>query len=70
MKDKHGTNYRPRLVIAQWVDRPNDLPNVSPVEADEVWRGGATQASAKAPAEHVPPPASVAAPGPLTQTMF
>ena len=71
MKDRHGTNYRPKLVIAQWVERPNDLPNVSPVEADEVWRGGAAQThAAKAPAQHVPPPASVAASGPLTQTMF
>lgn len=71
MKDKHGTNYRPKLIIAQWVDRPNDLPNVSPVEADEVWRGGLAQTqAAKASAQHVPPPASVAASGLLTQTIF
>ena len=33
MKDRYGTNYRPTFTIAQWVDRPTDLPSVSPVEA-------------------------------------
>ena len=71
MKDKHGTNYRPKLVIAQWVERPNDLPDVIPVEADEVWRGSATQAPARSPAQHVPPPApAAAASAPLSETMF
>ena len=31
MKDRFGTNYRPAFAIVQWVDRPADLPNVSPV---------------------------------------
>ncbi len=74
MKDKHGTNYRPKLVIAQWVERPNDLPDVIPIEADEVWRGGATQAPARSPAQHVPPPATpapaAAASASLSETMF
>ena len=33
MKDRYGTNYRPIFIITHWVDRPADLPNVSPVAA-------------------------------------
>ena len=59
MKDRHGTNYRPIFKIVQWVERPTDLPNRSPVDAADVWRGGngAVPRAAKAPAQHVPPPA-------------
>ena len=28
MKDRYGTNYRPTLAIAKWVDRPAELPSV------------------------------------------
>ena len=42
MKDPHGTNYRPILTIVRWVDRPPELPNVSPVEASEIWQGPTT----------------------------
>jgi hypothetical protein len=27
MKDRHGTNYRPRMEIVDWVGRPDDLPD-------------------------------------------
>jgi hypothetical protein len=59
IKDRHGTNYRPVFKIVQWVERPADLPNRSPVDAADVWRGGngAVPSSTKAPAQHVPPPA-------------
>jgi hypothetical protein len=71
MKDRYGTNYRPTFQIAQWVDRPNELPNQSPVDAADVWRGsGATPATAKAPAQHVPPPAPKPAADPLSEAVF
>ncbi|MFN3349090.1 MAG: hypothetical protein ACK41X_09035 [Pseudorhodoplanes sp.] len=54
MKDKYGTNYRPRLEIVKWVDRPAELPDASPVDDADVWKGGAPAAAAKA--AHVPPP--------------
>jgi hypothetical protein len=47
MKDRYGTNYRPTFTITQWVDRPADLPNVSPVAAAEI-SGDSTTAPAKA----------------------
>ena len=40
MKDRYGTNYRPTFKIVQWVERPKELPNQSPVDAADVWRGG------------------------------
>lgn len=60
MKDRYGTNYRPVFKIAQWVERPKDLPNQSPVGAADIWNGAARSAPAAtkaAPAQHVPPPA-------------
>lgn len=57
MKDKYGTNYRPKLQIIKWAERPADLPDVSPVDKADVWKGGA---AAPKPA----PAASVAAPAP------
>jgi hypothetical protein len=53
MKDKFGTNYRPRLEIAKWADRPAELADASPVDDTDVWKGGAQNAS---PAQHVQPP--------------
>jgi hypothetical protein len=75
MKDRYGTNYRPAFKIAQWVERPKDLPNRSPVDAADVWNGASRSASAtaKAPAQHVPPPASApkpAAADPLSEALF
>jgi hypothetical protein len=59
MKDKHGTNYRPKLELVRWVDRPPQLPDASPVEPHEVWQGlGAAAPPRPAPA---PQPALVAA---------
>lgn len=62
MRDKHGTNYRPIFKISQWVDRPADLPDRSPVEPSEVWQGQAAPAqTVRTPAQHVPPPPPKAA---------
>jgi hypothetical protein len=68
MKDKYGTNYKPILQIVQWVDRPVDLPNQSPIDASDVWRGQPAPA-AKPVAQHVPPPANPAA-NPLSEAVF
>lgn len=57
MKDKFGTNYRPRLEITKWADRPAELPDTSPVDDADVWKGGAP-AQAATGATHVPPPAA------------
>ena len=56
MKDKYGTNYRPKLELLKWVDRPADLPDESPVDPSDVWQGGGT-VPAKTTAAPVPPPA-------------
>ena len=53
MKDKYGVNYRPKLDLVKWVERPAELPDASPVEASEVWRG---ETATKPQAAHVPPP--------------
>lgn len=53
MKDRYGVNYRPKLAIVKWVDRPAALADESPVDPSEVWRG---EAEAKPRAAHVPPP--------------
>lgn len=68
MKDKFGTNYRPTFSLAKWVDRPAELPSVSPVDAADIWKGNATPAvPARTPAQHVPPPAPVNATPPAPQ---
>ena len=70
MKDRYGTNYRPALVLAKWVDRPAELPNVSPVATDDTWHGATPlPAPTKAPNEHVPPPAPKSA-DPLAEAVF
>jgi hypothetical protein len=69
MKDKYGTNYRPKLEILQWVDRPSDLADESPVDDADVWRG--TAPAAAKPAQHVaPPPAPKPAAEPLSEPLF
>ena len=70
MKDKYGTNYRPKLELTKWVDRPADFPDASAVEESEVWKGNAAAASRPAPAAHVPPPAAKPAPPPAYETDF
>lgn len=72
MKDKYGTNYRPKLELLPWVDRPADLPDASPVEDAEVWKGGqaAPATATYAPAAHAPPPARQPARDPALQTDF
>ena len=68
MKDKYGTNYRPRLEIVKWVDRPAEMADESPVEDADVWKGGAP--SAARPAQHVAPPAAKPAANPLSEPLF
>ena len=41
MEDRHGTNYRPTFAIVQWVDRPEQVPDRSPVDAADIWQGKA-----------------------------
>ncbi len=59
MKDRYGVNYRPKLEIVKWVDRPAELADESPVDASEVWRG---ESPTKPQATHVPPPRPAPAP--------
>lgn len=69
MKDKYGTNYKPKLDITKWVDRPVDLPDTSPVDPQDVWKGGV--APKPAPATVAAPPAAVQAPAnPLSEAEF
>ena len=71
MKDKFGTNYRPTFALAKWVDRPAELPSVSPVDAADIWQGNATPAvPARTHAQHVPPPAPKPAANPLAEALF
>ena len=67
MKDKYGTNFRPKLEIVKWVDRPADLEDESPVDDADVWMG-ATPATK--PAQHVAPPAQKPAAEPLSEPLF
>ena len=53
MKDRYGVNYRPKLAIVKWVERPAELADERPVEPSEVWQG----APVRSQAAHVPPPA-------------
>ena len=69
MKDKYGTNYRPTLKIARWVERPAELPNESPVAVGDIWKG-APAAPPKAASQHVPPPAPKPAQDPLSEAVF
>lgn len=71
MKDRYGTNYRPTLAIAKWVDRPAELPSVSPIAAADLWQGSAApSAPSKTTAQHVPPPVAKAAADPLAEAVF
>lgn len=66
MKDKYGTNYRPKLELVKWVDRPAELPNECPVDVSEIWHG---DPSPKPQASHVLPPVA-AAPKPAADPML
>ena len=57
MKDKYGTNYKPKLEIVKWVDRPAELPDESPVDGADVWQGSPAS-PARSPSAHVPPTAA------------
>lgn len=67
VKDKRGVNYRPKFEIVKWVDRPADLPDASPVDEADVWKGAAPGGK---PAQHVPPPALKPAAEPLSEPLF
>jgi hypothetical protein len=73
MKDKYGTNYKPKLEIVKWVDRPAELPDESPVDAADVWQG-APASTARPQATHVPPPVAkpvvTAAADPMLEAEF
>jgi hypothetical protein len=72
MKDRFGVNYRPTFQIVKWVERPKQLPNQSPVDAADVWKGASSTVAAatKAPSQHVPPPAPKPAADPLAESVF
>ncbi len=67
MKDKYGTNYRPKLELVKWVDRPAELPDECPVDVSEIWHG---DSSPKSQASHVPPPPVAAAAKPAADPML
>jgi hypothetical protein len=73
MKDKYGTNYKPKLEIVKWVDRPAELPDESPVDATDVWQG-APASTHRPQATHVPPPkakpVAAAAADPMLESEF
>ena len=69
MKDKYGTNYRPKLELVKWVDRPAELPDQSPVEPSDVWQGTAAP-KPSAPPAHVPPPPARPAADPMLEVEF
>ena len=70
MKSNYGTNYRPKFELMKWVDRPADLPDASPVDDSEVWKGNAATAAKPTPAGHVPPPVTPPVREPAYETDF
>jgi hypothetical protein len=70
MKDRYGTNYKPTLQVMQWVDRPAELPDQSPVDPADRWSGQATAGASKSAAQHVAPPAPKPAANPLSEAVF
>ena len=67
MKDKYGTNFRPRFELLKWVDRPAELADAFPVDDADVWKGAP---STPKPTQHVAPPAPKAAADPLAEALF
>jgi len=71
MKGQHGTNYRPTFTIIEWIDRPVDLPNVSPIEASDIWQHSAAAPMSPTPAAQQAPSATPAPASPsLSKTVF
>lgn len=70
MKDKYGTNYKPKFEIAKWVDRPAELPDESPVDPKDVFKGEATSSPRPQQGTPVSPPAAKPATDPLMETEF
>jgi hypothetical protein len=68
MKDKYGLNYRPRFELVKFVDRPAELPDASPVDDADVWKG--TAPAPARPAQHVAPPPAKPAADPLSEALF
>ena len=71
MEDRHGTNYRPTFAIVQWVDRPEHVPDRSPVDAADIWQGNSP---ASTPTNEPARPVQQVAPQPIakptTETEF
>lgn len=74
MKDKYGTNYRPKLQIVKWTDRPADLPDECPIDPTEIWRSASAPPRQAQPAAAPvsPPPAPIQQPAshPLSESEF
>jgi hypothetical protein len=70
MKDRYGTNYRPKLEIVKWVDRPAELPDQSPVEPSEGWQGAPAATSRPQPVQTPPQPAAPTSPESLMEPEF
>jgi hypothetical protein len=69
MKDKYGTNYRPKLQIVKWVDRPLELPDAPPVEPADIWQPSSGPRPL-APATAAPPANKAPATNPLSEAEF
>ena len=60
---KFGTNHKPTFEIVDWADRPEDLPDESPVDPSEIWNGSSGTPPAT-PAAVAPARPTRAAPSP------
>ncbi len=49
MKGKYGVNHKPTFAIVDWADRPEGLPDESPVDPTEVWNGNGGAAAPPRP---------------------
>lgn len=70
MKDKYGTNYRPKLQIVKWVDRPVELPDASPVEVSDIWQPSSTRGKPTSPSTAAPPAEKTTPSNPLSEAEF
>ena len=59
IKGKFGTNYKPTFEIVDWTDRPEGLPDESPADPVDVWKGNVASPPAVQP-NYVPNKADVA----------
>lgn len=68
MKDKYGTNYKPKIEVVKWVDRPAELPDERPVDDVDVWQNNSVPTKqVSGPVAPPPPVAQTAAPQAATQ---